>query len=327
MQQIIPQTVRNQIRQFNAQTKKLNNGRYLRAWADCSLCFLLLGCAPDDYYQFSFPGKSWKERSSFLTYRRNHRMIKKYNPRELEGLLHKDAFDARFSAYIGRECCILDREDGDVRLKEFLNRHKKAFMKQKNSACGRGAFILTEGEYLSGNYPAFDLNDYVAEECIVQHSDLARLNPYAVNSIRVLTFHNVILQAGLKVGVGTAVVDNVHAGSLYGNIDLETGKTNAPFRNIDLDSFTTHPSTGESLVGFQIPHWELLKSVVVQIAAALPEIPYIGWDVAVTETGVCIIEGNDEPGQDGEITGIYPAIRKIEKEQSRLKKSTERFRA
>ena len=314
MQQIIPQTVRNQIRQFNAQTKKLNNGRYLRAWADCSLCFLLLGCAPDDYYQFSFPGKSWKERSSFLTYRRNHRMIKKYNPRELEGLLHKDAFDARFSEYIGRECCSLDRETGDIRLKEFLKRHQRAFMKQKNSACGRGAFILTEGEYLSGSYPAFDFNDYVAEECIVQHPDLARLNPYAVNSIRVLTFHNVILQAGLKVGVGTAVVDNVHAGSLYGNIDLETGKTNAPFRNTDLDSFTTHPSTGESLVGFQIPHWEQVKSVVVKIAKALPEIPYIGWDVAVTEKGVCIIEGNDEPGQDGEITGIYPAIRKIEKQ-------------
>ena len=320
MKQIIPQVVRNQIRQFNAQTKKINQGRYLRAWTDCSLCFLLLGCAPDDYYQFSFPGKSWKERSSFLTYRRNHRMIKKYNPREFAGLLCKDAFDARFATYIGRECCTLDRETGNARLKEFLKRHKKAFMKQKNSACGRGAFILTEEEFLSGNYLPFDFDDYVAEECIVQHHELARLNPYAVNSIRVLTFHDVILQAGLKVGVGTAVVDNVHAGSLYGNIDLETGKTNSPFRNIDLDSFTTHPTTGEPLVGFQIPHWELLKSVVEKIAAALPEIPYIGWDVAVTETGVCIIEGNDEPGQDGEITGIYPAIRKIEKEQKSLKK-------
>ena len=193
-------------------------------------------------------------------------------------------------------------------------------MKQKNSACGRGAFVLTEEEYLSGNYTPFDLNDYVAEECIVQHPDLARLNPYAVNSIRVLSFHNVILQAGLKVGIGTAVVDNVHAGSVYGNIDLETGRTNAPFRNIELDSFTTHPSTGESLVGFQIPHWEQVKYVVVKITKALPEIPYIGWDVAVTKTGVCIIEGNDEPGQDGEITGIYPAIRKIEKGQQKLKK-------
>ncbi len=310
-----------QISDFNRLTKKLNHAHYARSWIDLMFCFLLLGCAPDDYYQFSFPGKPWKDRNSFLTHRRNHRLIKKYNPRELEGILHKDAFDVRFSEYIGRECCALDRETGDARLKDFLKRHKKAFMKQKNSACGRGAFVLTEDNYLSGVFQPFDFDDYVAEECIVQHPDLARLNPYAVNSIRVLTFHSVILQAGLKVGVGTAVVDNVHAGSVYGNIDLETGKTNAPFRNIDLDSFTTHPSTGESLVGFQIPHWELLKSVVVKIAEALPEIPYVGWDVAVTEKGVCIIEGNDEPGQDGEITGIYHAIRKIEKGQRKREKT------
>ncbi len=321
MKQIIPQVVKNQIRQFNAQTKKLNRSRYLRAWADCSFCFLLLGCAPDDYYQFSFPGKTWKERNSFLTYRRNHWMIKKYNPREFEGLLHKDAFDTRFAAYVGRECCVLNREDGAALLRDFLKRHKKAFMKQKNNACGRGAFILTEEEFLSGNYPTFDFDDYVAEECIVQHHELARLNPYAVNSIRVLTFHGVILQAGLKVGVGSSVVDNVHAGSVYGNIDLETGKTNAAFRNIDRDSFTTHPTTGEPLVGFQVPHWDLVKAVVVKIAESLPEIPYIGWDVAVTETGVCIIEGNDEPGQDGEITGIYTAIRQIEKGQRKARKN------
>jgi hypothetical protein len=288
---------------------------------DWALCFLFFGCAPDDYYQFSFPGKSWRERSSFLTYRRNHRLIKKYNPEKTKSLLHKDAFDVRFSEYTCRDWCSLDRENGDARLRAFLKQHQKAFMKQKDSACGRGAFILTEEEYLSGNYQQFDFNDYIAEECIVQHHDLAKLNPYSVNSIRVLTFHNVILQAGLKVGVGTAVVDNVHAGSVYGNIDLETGKTNAPFRNIALDSFTSHPSTGEPLVGFQIPHWDLLKSVIVKIAEALPEIPYIGWDAAITETGVAIIEGNDEPGQDGEITGIYHAICKIEKEQRKRKKA------
>ena len=309
--------VGGQISDFNRYTKKLNQARYVRAWTDWALCFLLLGCAPDDYYQFSFPGKSWQERSSFLTHRRNHRIIKRYCPRKTESLLYKDAFDARFSEYIHRDWCVLDQETGDSRLREFLKKHQKAFMKQKNNACGRGAFVLTEQDYASGNCPQFAFSDYIAEECIVQHHDLARLNPYAVNSIRVLTFHNVILQAGLKVGVGTAVVDNVHAGSIYGNIDLETGRTNAPFRNMDLDSFTSHPSTGEPLVGFQIPYWEQLKSVVVKIAEALPEIPYIGWDVAVTETGISVIEGNDEPGQDGEITGIYHAIREIEKEQKR----------
>ena len=48
----------------------------------------------------------------------------------------------------------------------------------------------------------------------------------------------------------------------------------------------------------------------------IPEVQYAGWDVAILEDGVAIIEGNRDPGHDVvqmiAQTGLYNKIRKYQ---------------
>jgi len=41
---------------------------------------------------------------------------------------------------------------------------------------------------------------------------------------------------------------------------------------------------------------DIAKKTVLEASKELKEIKYIGWDVAITNHGVCIIEGNSYPG-------------------------------
>lgn len=54
--------MREQIAEFNRNTKRLNDGRYLIAWIDEFFCFLIYGATPDDYYQYAFHKKRAREK-------------------------------------------------------------------------------------------------------------------------------------------------------------------------------------------------------------------------------------------------------------------------
>ena len=57
-----------------------------------------------------------------------------------------------------------------------------------------------------------------------------------------------------------------------------------------------HPDTGTLIEGFQLPHWESAKRLVLRAHEALERIAVVGWDVAILEDGPVIVEGNDSPG-------------------------------
>ena len=50
------------------------------------------------------------------------------------------------------------------------------------------------------------------------------------------------------------------------------------------------------MLGFQIPNWNVLLQEVEEAAKLLPQCRFIGWDVAITEMGIELIEGNHNPG-------------------------------
>ena len=55
-----------------------------------------------------------------------------------------------------------------------------------------------------------------------------------------------------------------------------------------------HPVSGLATKGFQIPHWDKVLAVTEEAARRLEGVGMVGWDVAVTQDGVCLIEGNSE---------------------------------
>ena len=45
----------------------------------------------------------------------------------------------------------------------------------------------------------------------------------------------------------------------------------------------------------KIPMWDRVLEVVIEAAKKIPQVRYIGWDIAITNDGVELIEGNNWP--------------------------------
>lgn len=306
--------MRKQIAEFNENTKRFNNGRYLWAWLDEVLCFIFLGAAPDDYYQYRFYKKNWHERKTFVTWRRSRNLIRE-NGAGSADIVEKDSLNKRLPQYLNRDWMEMKTATADE-FDAFLDRHNgQAFMKPLGGTWGCGIFVLTKDEFEKNGRNIEQYRNYIAEERIVQSSVLSRLNPSSVNTVRVLTYKGEVMLCALKLGTGTAIVDNQHANGLNGNVDLVTGISNTPFYDRDMKEYYRHPTTGEMLMGVQVPNWEILKTKVSEAAKLIPEVPYLGWDVAITENDIAIIEANDCPDHDlvqrASQIGMYARIKEI----------------
>jgi hypothetical protein len=62
--------------------------------------------------------------------------------------------------------------------------------------------------------------------------------------------------------------------------------------------YECHPTTGAQIQGFRFPDWEKAMDMVKQASALIPELGYLGWDVAFTPDGPVLVEGNEFPGHD-----------------------------
>ena len=305
---------------FNSNTRRFFHGHYVRAWADEIFSLLVFGASPNDYYRYQFYKKSLYERNQFITWLRSRRIIKKYNDASCFPLMNdKRLLNAFLEPFLGREWLDLSKADEEV-FQVFLKKHGRIIMKPYGGSGGKGIFVLDAHSAEARTMKVSDYRTYIAEEVLIQHPNLARLNPSSVNTLRVMTFKGEIISATLKVGQSGAVVDNMCSNGLYGNVDLKTGITDSWFMDIALRPFAVHPETGETLIGFAIPHWEFVKDTVRRAAQLLDKVQYVGWDVAVLPDSVAIIEANEAPGHDLSMQssiqkGLYQKIKRINRKQ------------
>lgn len=142
----------------------------------------------------------------------------------------------------------------------------------------------------------------IVEEVVKQHHDMSRINPDSVNTIRVYTVltdgkANAIY-ACIRMGNSDRPVDNINAGGMYSPIDMKTGKIAFPACDKQRKVYEKHPRSGCELKGYQIPFWKESMDMCCEAAEKLPQLGYIGWDVAITENGPLFIEANNMPGHD-----------------------------
>ena len=221
--------------------------------------------------------------------------------------------------FIGRRWIDLSKAT-ETQFEEFAASVGGVIMKPYGGACGRGIFALRPEE--CRDISVEEYRGYIAEEILIQHPILAELNDSSVNTVRAMTFRGELLSCVLKVGRGGAVVDNMHSQGMYGNINMEYGLTDSLFYDIDLNEYAFHPTSGARLIGVEIPHWEELKELVRKAAQVFPDAAYIGWDCAILQDKVVIIEANEAPGHDlscqsTKQEGIYEKIREIERRRRR----------
>lgn len=178
----------------------------------------------------------------------------------------------------------------------------RIFCKPVNGMMGRGIFILNKNtcNNIEDQFVKLVFSQkYIFQEVIQQHEALNKINPYCINSLRVISYQTdekkvEILTGVLRVGANKAIVDNTHAGGILTSFNMKNGKlNNEGSQLIDYGGgiFYKHPETGIVFEGFQIPYFDDVKDIVVK-ASALLDLPLLGWDIAITPNGPVIIEVN-----------------------------------
>jgi len=143
---------------------------------------------------------------------------------------------------------------------------------------------------------------FVFEETIRQHRRLAELYPHSLNTLRVTTVRRpsgdvLDLVMIIRIGSGGQYVDNASAGGIAVGVDLSSGtvlRAPSTLHHFGGTVHESHPDTGVAVRGFQVPLFEEAVELGHR-AARYIDYPLVGWDVAITDDGVVLLEGNDTP--------------------------------
>lgn len=143
----------------------------------------------------------------------------------------------------------------------------------------------------------------IIEECVNGCDELQRFHPQSLNTIRVMTCFDgkdsaQVFGSFIRFGKGGSVVDNAHHGGIFCTVDVRNGRICTDGLDTNGNSYEIHPDTGLKFKDFEIPLWDKISEKCGN-AHKRHRLPFVGWDVCVTNTGdIEIIEGNHAPDMD-----------------------------
>ena len=150
--------------------------------------------------------------------------------------------------------------------------------------------------------------EFLVEDRLRPHPDLAVFSAEVLHTARILTVLEddaQVVAAALRIGVGSAPVDNFSQGNLAAPIDLATGRLGAAVsRASGLSRHRRHPVTGATIEGRPVPDWDRAVAVLRAAARVVPFNPVQGWDLAFTAMGPVIVEANGR--WDPDVTQLAP---------------------
>jgi len=198
----------------------------------------------------------------------------------------------------------LCKEKGAVVLKPLVGTQGTGVIMismEKNKIIMNGKEVSSE-ELLSA---VKDIDDYLATGYVRQHEYASRIFPRTTNTIRIMTLWDdesnqpFVAAAAHRFGNSlTFPVDSWSKGGISAPIDLNTGTMGKAAKKPQSGKphfMERHPETGSQIEGITVPHWDTIKAKTLEMAATLPFIPYIGWDIIVESKGFKVIEGNNCP--------------------------------
>ena len=274
----------------------------------------------DEYFYYHFSEKSEEERKCFISDLNRVDIVESLNKaKNLAIFDDKLRSVSVFGKYYRRKVCGVQGPKDKAAFLCFAREQKKFIVKPLTGTCGRGVQIVdlsecnNESEMLEqlfAQYCEGSKDGFIAEELIVQVPELAQLHPSSVNSVRIATIRYnegaEVLAAFLRTGRGTSVVDNAGAGGIICTLDIKTGRVIAAADEYG-NSYT-------QLVEFEVPQWEEAKSLARELALVVDGNRYAGWDLALTENGWVMVEGNARGQFVWQIPtqkGFWPEMNKV----------------
>lgn len=271
---------------------------------DTAWCVFRYGMALTDYLNFKLYKRTTAQRKEYFGAMREEAFYDIVSPSAYKKRFTiKPDFVRDFSKYTKREIVVPGQDDFDA-FCGFLDRHP-VFMSKPYDGLGGASVKKERAEDITDRQAYYDdaaKNRVFLEELVIQHPKMNELCPTSVNTLRIMTYNDrgtpILLWAGLRVGNGVNPVDNFHAQGMGVKIDVDTGKLVGNGIDKDNVEFSAHPTTGVTFDGFQLPCFEEAKQLTLDACLESDKILMVGWDVALSENGPVIIEGNRWPGFD-----------------------------
>lgn len=289
---------------------------------------LRINTCPGDYYRFGFYRKqlSWEEKSRYIGQFGSMYWPYELNPCKcLVTLTNKYIFKnlargfglptPKLISTIGRFHEVRTRTQLEALLRECS---RDIVLKPISSAGGHRIVVL---ERAAGGFARFgepvefdriwehvqtgwDMG-FLVEERVRNHPQYSDLHPDSLNCFRVVTLRlqngeQRFINWGLKVGRDRLQVDNAGAGGIWIVFD-RLGKTTAAFADYLRTPITHHPNTERPLVGLRLEEVDAVFALAETASNRFSMMGTIGWDIALTDQGPMIIEGNTLWGGEAQI--------------------------
>ena len=269
-------------------------------FCDLMYCRLRFHVSLREYFCLHYYNYKDRYRKNFmLRYHQNHRYRRVNNDFVTQS---KYGLYTRLQGLFKREMILLPN-CGEEAFLDFVKKHKHVVLKPDTGSLGEGVstFTYESDEQALQRFREIS-GEMVCEEFIHQHSELAAVNPYSVNTLRIIAIRHAaddieIVAATLRSGVQTdSFVDNMSSGGLAAQIDPETGIVTTYGIDRNDKQYAYHPITKKQLIGMNIPNWSIAVDLLKKAHSQLSENPVLGWDIAITEEGADIVEANSAPG-------------------------------
>lgn len=280
----------------------------------------------DEFFMYHYTDLTPEERSSFVPEYEKNVFCDKVND-----LKSSKIFESKWKSYetfkefYGRDCCVVTESllnAKDEKLMTFLSKQRSFILKPDTGSLGQGISIIRSKDIddalssimsiIRGKKDAF-----VLEELIQQSSEMSVFHPQSINTVRLRVFRfddrMEVLPSNFRIGRGDSIVDNTGHGGISAALN-ENGVVVAACDSKG-NKCETHPDSGMRIIGFQIPRWDEAIELAKKLCLVVPKVRYVGWDLALTDKGWVVIEGNDKGMFEGiQITlqkGFRPYLDKI----------------
>lgn len=268
-------------------------------------CWLKDGYSLGDYFSYEFIRLNRRERNTYISDSYRFVLDRKVNSKRYKDLFENKAqFSEKFKGYMHRKILVINSEEDKEAFFAFCQSHPRICIKPRDAHRGMGVEIVDvrTQKKIQETWEKIFADKMIVEEAIIQNPVLATPHPQSVNTLRISTAidkNNVphIMACCFRMGVNRNCIDNFSGGGVVAPVDVFSGVISGPARDLDANYYMYHPTTGQLLSGFQVPEWETLKKIVLEVALVVPEMRYIGWDFSLNEHGQWeLIEGNNPGG-------------------------------
>lgn len=257
-----------------------------------------------DYFLFYFENLNKKQRSTYITRGVNNNYLRYLNDRNYyKYFRNKVLFNESFKDFIKRDYLDLNTSSLED-FKLFIKKHNSFIVKPIDDTGGHGIekISISNKTNIKNLYNHLkENNQALVEELVIQHKDMAALAEKSVNTLRIVTItidnKTHIMLRVIRIGNGINPVDNFHSGGMFAYFD-ENGVITTPAADREGIVYEKHPYTNIKIQGYKIPYYKEAIDMAIKASKVIPQIKYIGFDIAITKNGPLIIEGNELPGYD-----------------------------